>query len=1088
MTVIHKRIASMGFCLTCLLFITYGMLFPVVPNQAFYQGKLTDTDGKGVTDTLEIKLSLWNSGLGGDSLWGEIQTDVAVIKGLFDVRLGSVNPIDLTFDTAYFLQIIVDSDILDPRVKFTTSPYAFRARYADTALTSINNDDSDWADSTTFLMVNGQKGIFGFKNEAHGIYDSTHVNLGGRNVTGSAGENIKYCVIGGGARNTSGGFASTVSGGFNNIASGFHSAVGGGGSNVSNAVSSTVAGGRGNQATGEKSFVGGGEANQAANFWSSVAGGYANIASGENANIGGGLENHANSYLSTVGGGGHNTANKDYSTISGGFYNFANGQYSAVPGGYGDTVNADYSFAFGEHVVVNSDHTARFFTMADPGSLYVGGNLMVEGSVWIDDIPLDPMPRYLLTNDHGHVKEIALADFPDDSDWVIKADTLYYLDGNVGIGTAAPAHPLQVNGTVAATDFVGDGSTLSGIHSLDAADGSPTDAVYVDNDGQVGIGTGTPEVSVHAKGYGFQYFMAETNDDSDAGMIFRGTSVGDDPAGSNEYAMFIRGMDNSGDLVINENYVGGVYTPTGRFTLENETGNLGLGTAAPNEALHVRGTGDRHIKAETNDDSDAGVVFKCNSVSEEAGGVNEWRIAQRGDNNSGDLVVNEIDVSGFPGNHYRMVIENNTGYVGIGTVDPSSILDVYGTTKTWGLEAEFFITLGGERREKWNDWQLTGNTGTDPFSNFLGTVDSQPLVIKTDSTERIRITTKGQIETFNTGNSVFIGAGAGVNDNLDNNCNVAIGDSALFSNTVGDSNIAIGNAAMFSNTTASRNIAIGPKSLFSQSYSNGGAKWNSDNIAIGYYAMYKNISTSTSLGIQNTAIGNFALYENLRGTSNTAVGFKALYSDSLGSSNTAVGKEALRDNTIAFGNTAVGSNALITNTIGTENTAVGRSALPNNRTGDCNTGVGANTLQSNQYGYYNTAIGYKALQQVCGSGGEGSRNTAVGYYAGGNISIGRNNIMIGFEATAPDATGDNQLNIGNTIYGDLDAKHIGIGTDSPEGALDVVSTTGAFIVPRMTTAQRDALTAVNGMIIYNTSTNKFNFYENSAWVTYQTIP
>ena len=62
-------------------------------------------------------------------------------------------------------------------------------------------------------------------------------------------------------------------------------------------------------------------------------------------------------------------------------------------------------------------------------------------------------------------------------------------------------------------------------------------------------------------------------------------------------------------------------------------------------------------------------------------------------------------------------------------------------------------------------------------------------------------------------------------------------------------------------------------------------------------------------------------------------------------------------------------------------------------------------------------------------------------------------------------------------------RNVGIGTVSPQGALDVNSTTGAFIVPRMTTAQRDALTAVNGMIIYNTATNQFNFYENGAWVT-----
>lgn len=40
-----------------------------------------------------------------------------------------------------------------------------------------------------------------------------------------------------------------------------------------------------------------------------------------------------------------------------------------------------------------------------------------------------------------------------------------------------------------------------------------------------------------------------------------------------------------------------------------------------------------------------------------------------------------------------------------------------------------------------------------------------------------------------------------------------------------------------------------------------------------------------------------------------------------------------------------------------------------------------------------------------------------------------------------------------------------------------------FIMPSYTTLERDALTAVNGMIVYNTDTNVFNFYENGAWVT-----
>jgi hypothetical protein len=66
----------------------------------------------------------------------------------------------------------------------------------------------------------------------------------------------------------------------------------------------------------------------------------------------------------------------------------------------------------------------------------------------------------------------------------------------------------------------------------------------------------------------------------------------------------------------------------------------------------------------------------------------------------------------------------------------------------------------------------------------------------------------------------------------------------------------------------------------------------------------------------------------------------------------------------------------------------------------------------------------------------------------------------------------------------LDASgNVGIGTTSPGGALDIASTSGALIPPRMTTAQRDALVSPqNGSVIYNTTTTKMNFRENGAWV------
>lgn len=57
----------------------------------------------------------------------------------------------------------------------------------------------------------------------------------------------------------------------------------------------------------------------------------------------------------------------------------------------------------------------------------------------------------------------------------------------------------------------------------------------------------------------------------------------------------------------------------------------------------------------------------------------------------------------------------------------------------------------------------------------------------------------------------------------------------------------------------------------------------------------------------------------------------------------------------------------------------------------------------------------------------------------------------------------------------------------PDAQLEVtgnVKVNGAFelLLGNMTTTERDALTAANGMIIYNTTDNKFQGYENGAWV------
>jgi hypothetical protein len=61
---------------------------------------------------------------------------------------------------------------------------------------------------------------------------------------------------------------------------------------------------------------------------------------------------------------------------------------------------------------------------------------------------------------------------------------------------------------------------------------------------------------------------------------------------------------------------------------------------------------------------------------------------------------------------------------------------------------------------------------------------------------------------------------------------------------------------------------------------------------------------------------------------------------------------------------------------------------------------------------------------------------------------------------------------------------LAMGTASPNSRalIDMTSTTKGFLPPRMTTTQRDAIgTPPAGLIVYNSTTNKLNFYNGSAW-------
>ncbi|NOX85784.1 MAG: hypothetical protein GXO86_07445, partial [Chlorobi bacterium] len=140
---------------------------------------------------------------------------------------------------------------------------------------------------------------------------------------------------------------------------------------------------------------------------------------------------------------------------------------------------------------------------------------------------------------------------------------------------------------------------------------------------------------------------------------------------------------------------------------------------------------------------------------------------------------------------------------------------------------------------------------------------------------------KGHISQTGTGQSVFIGEGAGENDDLSDNHNVFIGYEAAKNNTSGYNCAAFGYQSLKNNTTGRDNAAFGYQSLFTNST-------GVHNVAIGSGALYSN-----NTGNDNTAIGFISLAMNTSGSSNTATGFQNMYSNTTGTCNTSAGYEAM---------------------------------------------------------------------------------------------------------------------------------------------------------------------------------------------------
>ena len=130
-------------------------------------------------------------------------------------------------------------------------------------------------------------------------------------------------------------------------------------------------------------------------------------------------------------------------------------------------------------------------------------------------------------------------------------------------------------------------------------------------------------------------------------------------------------------------------------------------------------------------------------------------------------------------------IYGSGGNIGIGTSTPGQKLTISGGTiqiVNGSQAAGYILTSDANGVATWlpavassNGWLVTGNAGTSSSTNFLGTLDAQDLVVKTNSGEKMRILSS----VSSTGALIFVNGG----DIVVNGMTVGHGSGAIQTNT-----------------------------------------------------------------------------------------------------------------------------------------------------------------------------------------------------------------------------------------------------------------------------------------------------------------
>ena len=727
-----------------------------VPGVVNFQGRLRDSGGAVVADGDHgMTFRIYDAEVDGTLLWSEIQ-DVSTVGGLFSVLLGSMTalPSDL-FDGDLWLSLEVETDgEMEPRFRLASVPYALKARDAETVggrqVGAADGDIVAVQPSGMLPALDGSQlsGVDAASVEGQSLanLDDRYVDTAGDTMTGALtlpadgllagvdqlvisggkvgvgtatpsaaldvarglrvdtspaqtniiggydGNGVTAGVVGatifGGTSDYSGSpYANLVTDDYGTISGGAGNVAGDGAVNTTNTPFTTIGGGHENTVNYTYGTVGGGHDNTAG-WCATVAGGESNTATGWGSVVAGGRENIANSQYAAVLSGSSNSAGGNNSVVCGGMFNAASGHYVGILGGYECEASGNFCFAAGTKA--RAAHNGTFV---------------------------------LTDSEYSDFASTANDQF------------LVRAAGGVGINTTSPGSALDVNGTVTATKFIGDGSELTGIASgtggvtntgtttigadsdsdgvgIIAFQTKNTTRMALANDGKLGIGTQTPATNLHVASAGDAAILLAADTDNvtesdnpylkltqDGGGVASVLGICGDAGLGPEAAAYSGTLPNA-TLFGNTVGTGALQLGTNsavRMTFHSG-GNVGISTTAPAEKLDVAGT----VRATQLDVENAAGAFAEARVTSGAG--SDARLVL-------DIAGQDWEIANDASNNYALSFRRN----GAERLRIDADGDVYGRTVTrhYQIPASQFISWRGQNQSAFNNgnfYQMSGSS------------------------------------------------------------------------------------------------------------------------------------------------------------------------------------------------------------------------------------------------------------------------------------------------------------------------------------------------------------------------------------------